>query len=83
MPNIYVYAFQHEGHHPQINTKKCYTTNNNKIRAKFANLEDYDYVLSEGPWMIANHYLTIRKRCPSFQPEEDAIKNLAVWANQL
>jgi len=30
--------------------------------------------------MIANHYLTIRKWCPSFQPEEDAIKNLAVWA---
>lgn len=47
--------------------------------AKFTSRDDYEYVLTEGPWMIDDHYLTIRKWIPNFTPDDAPIKILNAW----
>lgn len=46
---------------------------------RFANKEDYDHVLTQGPWMIGDNYLSIRKWVPRFNVKDDKISSLAVW----
>ena len=46
---------------------------------RFNNMEDYDFVLTQGPWLIGDSYLTIRKRVPNFVAEEAPIKTLTAW----
>ena len=46
---------------------------------RFTNLEDYDHVLTNGPWMIGDNYLVIREWVPNFVPEEDHITKLTAW----
>ncbi|KAJ6901414.1 hypothetical protein NC651_019240 [Populus alba x Populus x berolinensis] len=41
---------------------------------KFSNAEDRDFALFEGPWMVADHYLTVRRWHPNFDPEEATIE---------
>ena len=45
----------------------------------FSNLEDYDFVLTQGPWMIGESYLTIRRWIPNFIADEAPIKTLTAW----
>ena len=40
---------------------------------RFTNMEDYDHVMTNGPWMIGDNYLVIREWVPNFVPEEDNI----------
>ncbi|XP_021735747.1 uncharacterized protein LOC110702350 [Chenopodium quinoa] len=47
--------------------------------ARFTNKEDYSYVLTQGPWLLDDNYLTIRKWVPNFIPEEAPIKVLTAW----
>jgi len=47
--------------------------------AKFSLLEDYHFVLREGPWMIFDHYLAIRKWEPNFDPTEAKIDRVTAW----
>ncbi|KAG5253172.1 receptor protein [Salix suchowensis] len=47
--------------------------------AKFANPEDREHVLFGGPWMVTDHYLTIRTWHPNFDPFEATIDKVAVW----
>ncbi|XP_074306482.1 uncharacterized protein LOC141641732 [Silene latifolia] len=47
--------------------------------ARFSSKEDYEFVITQGPWMIDDHYLTIRKWVPNFVPSEDRIKYLTAW----
>lgn len=47
--------------------------------ARFTNVEDYEYVLTGGPWLIDDHYLTIRKWVPNFIPNDESIKILNAW----
>ncbi|XP_056690305.1 uncharacterized protein [Spinacia oleracea] len=42
-------------------------------------MEDYDFVMTQGPWMIGDSYLTIRKWVPNFVPDEAPIKALTAW----
>ncbi|KAK2645211.1 hypothetical protein Ddye_020406 [Dipteronia dyeriana] len=42
-------------------------------------LEDLEYVLTEGPWVIANQYLVVQKWRPNFVPGEDKIQKIPVW----
>lgn len=44
--------------------------------ARFTNVADYNFVLIQGPWMIDDNYLTIRKWIPNFVPDESPIKIL-------
>lgn len=46
---------------------------------KFTNKEDYECVLTGGPWLIDDHYLTIRKWVPNFIPNDEPIKILNAW----
>ena len=46
---------------------------------KFANTEDRAHVPFGGPWMVADHYLTIRTWNPNFDPREASIDKVAVW----
>ena len=42
-------------------------------------MEDYDFVLTQGPWMIGDSYLTIRRWVPNFVSDEAPIKTLTAW----
>ena len=46
---------------------------------RFTNMEDYDHVMLNGPWMIGDNYLVIREWVPNFVPEEDTITKLTAW----
>jgi len=46
---------------------------------RFSNLDDYDHIMTNGPWMIGDHYLIIREWFPNFVPEEDRITRLTAW----
>ena len=46
---------------------------------KFASIDDYAFSMYGGPWVIFNHYLTIRTRCSNFDTEQDTLHKLLVW----
>ncbi|XP_028085909.1 uncharacterized protein LOC114286879 [Camellia sinensis] len=46
---------------------------------RLSNRDDYDHVLFDGPWVIAGHYLSIRKWRPEFRPSEASISTIAAW----
>ncbi|XP_061349017.1 uncharacterized protein LOC133294382 [Gastrolobium bilobum] len=46
---------------------------------RFADLNDYNFVLEEGPWIVADHYVSVQRWRPLFDPYEDNLKKLAVW----
>jgi len=46
---------------------------------RFTNMEDYEHVLTQGPWMLGDNYLVIREWIPNFVPEEDHITRLMAW----
>ena len=47
--------------------------------ANFANTDDREHVLFEGPWMVIDHYLTVRTWHLNFDPFEASIDKVAVW----
>lgn len=47
--------------------------------ARFSNIEDYEFLLTQGPCMIGYNYLTIRKWMPNFIADEAPIKSLTAW----
>ncbi|XP_058768963.1 uncharacterized protein LOC131642759 [Vicia villosa] len=52
---------------------------NNYYLVAFSNEEDKREALTNGPWFIYDHYLTIKDWIPNFQPECDTIDEVAVW----
>ncbi|KAK2991977.1 LOW QUALITY PROTEIN: hypothetical protein RJ640_002886 [Escallonia rubra] len=46
---------------------------------KFDYIQDYHYVTNGGPWIILNHYLTVRKWEANFKPSEALETKTAVW----
>lgn len=46
---------------------------------KIPSREDRVRVLSEGPWVIAGHYLSVQSWKPNFDPFQAQIKKMAVW----
>ncbi|KAK3195831.1 hypothetical protein Dsin_027141 [Dipteronia sinensis] len=47
--------------------------------ARFQMKEDLDYVLTSGPWIIANQYLVVQRWKPNFVPGEDTIQSMPIW----
>lgn len=45
----------------------------------FTHEEDKNVVLSDRPWFIYDHYLTVKEWTPNFHPETDVIVNMAIW----
>ncbi|XVF24392.1 hypothetical protein REPUB_Repub13aG0124000 [Reevesia pubescens] len=48
---------------------------------KFSNEMDFNHVLLGGPWIIANHYLTVKRWTPCFRSEEATIDSVAAWVH--
>ncbi|KAF7823588.1 ribonuclease H [Senna tora] len=48
-----------------------------EVSVKFSCVEDYEAALMNGPWVIFDHYLTIRPWLPEFDPSLDIIQKLA------
>ena len=46
---------------------------------RFTSVEDYEFVMSQGPWMIGDTYLTIRKWIPNFIADEAPMRHLTAW----
>ena len=46
---------------------------------KFSIVDDYEYTMLGGPWMIFNHYLTVRQWHHNFDPNQSSLKSLLVW----
>jgi len=47
--------------------------------SRFSNKEDYDYVLTQGPWLVRDNYLTVHKWVLNFILNEELIWHLTVW----
>lgn len=47
--------------------------------ARFSNHDDYNHVLMQGPWMLDDNYLTIRKWVPNFIPDDTPMRFLTPW----
>lgn len=47
---------------------------------RFSNMDDYKFLLTQGPCTIGESYLTIKKWVPSFVADEAPIKTLIAWA---
>lgn len=47
--------------------------------ARFSNAENYNHVLTQGPWLIDDSYVIIRKWTPNFISEEASINVLTIW----
>lgn len=52
---------------------------NNYYLVAFSHDDDKKSALSNGPWFIYDHYLTVTDWRPNFQPEMDSIDEVAVW----
>ncbi|XVF07195.1 hypothetical protein REPUB_Repub06bG0117600 [Reevesia pubescens] len=48
---------------------------------RFGLIMDYNFVLTNGPWIVANHYLTVRRWTPGFRSEEATINSVAAWVH--
>ena len=46
---------------------------------RFTSYEDYEFVMTQGPWMIGDSYLTIRKWVPNFIADEAPMRHLTAW----
>lgn len=47
--------------------------------AKLTNKQDQDTAILHGPWMIAGHYVHVRKWIPNFEPETAEVSTLPIW----
>ncbi|KAK3185109.1 hypothetical protein Dsin_032395 [Dipteronia sinensis] len=45
---------------------------------RFQMKDDLDYVLTSGPWVIANQYMVTQKWRPNFGPGEDTIQSMPI-----
>ena len=52
---------------------------NGYFMIKFDHSEDREKVIAEGPWMLNNHYLAVKKWSPDFNPLDDCFERTMVW----
>lgn len=45
----------------------------------FTAMEDYNYALFEGPWLVADYYLIVQRWVPMFLQNAEISKRVAVW----
>lgn len=46
---------------------------------KLSNKQEQDMAIIHGPWMIADHYIHVRKWIPNFEPEIAEVTTLPIW----
>ncbi|KAJ4822097.1 hypothetical protein Tsubulata_002812, partial [Turnera subulata] len=59
--------------------KRIYIRWMNTLIIKLLGKRDYNRVLFDGPWMVADHVLTVRKWQPCFDPVEVVIDRVTIW----
>ncbi|OMO96272.1 hypothetical protein CCACVL1_05022 [Corchorus capsularis] len=52
---------------------------NNFFLVRVSNPDDYNSIMTKGPWIVAGHYLTMRKWKPLFRPHQEPIRFTLVW----
>ena len=52
---------------------------NGYFMVKFDNQVDREKVIKEGPWMINDHYLAVKKGSPDFNPQDACFGRTMVW----
>ncbi|PKI65255.1 hypothetical protein CRG98_014404 [Punica granatum] len=52
---------------------------NDHYLARFSSAKDREWALTGGPWVIQDHYLTIREWTPDFNPWTSKVERIAVW----
>ena len=57
----------------------CVDLESDYFLIKFSLKEDYDLVLSKGPWFIGEHFLLVRPWEANFDPGEANIASIVVW----
>lgn len=45
----------------------------------FSYLQDDQFALHEGPWIVAEHQLLVQRWRPNFDPFNDELKKVLVW----
>ncbi|KAI9083255.1 hypothetical protein K1719_034787 [Acacia pycnantha] len=59
---------------------KLIPLSNGYFIVSFSNKEDRAYAFQEGPWMIEDHYLTVQRWRPNFNPQKADLQcNIAAW----
>ncbi|RYR43110.1 hypothetical protein Ahy_A08g039539 [Arachis hypogaea] len=53
--------------------------NHDYFLVHFSDEEDYAHALMEGPWMVAGHYLIVRRWRPFFLSESTEVRKIAAW----
>ncbi|XP_015970876.1 uncharacterized protein LOC107494331 [Arachis duranensis] len=46
---------------------------------RFTELEDYNWALKGGPWLIFDHYLAVQRWRPDFNPSMEQLTKIAAW----
>lgn len=46
---------------------------------RFTNLQDRERVLTNGPWTVQGHYLTVSQWSPSFKTSEATVESTLAW----
>ncbi|KAJ4828716.1 hypothetical protein Tsubulata_033109 [Turnera subulata] len=46
---------------------------------RFSNRQDYLHALTDGPWIVFDHYLTVEPWIPQFNPANHIIKSVVAW----
>lgn len=52
---------------------------NDYFLVQLSHEEDQDKALTDGPWLIYDHYLTVREWTRNFRPERGTIDKVVVW----
>ncbi|KAI9121691.1 hypothetical protein K1719_008724 [Acacia pycnantha] len=59
---------------------KVVPLSNDYYIVSFSSMEDRDYALYEGPWMVDDYYLLVQRWWPNFNPwKADYQRRIAVW----
>lgn len=52
---------------------------NDFFLVKFSAEDDFNRALTKGPWLIFDHYLSVRKWFPTFDPSKTPINSVCAW----
>ncbi|XP_019186575.1 PREDICTED: uncharacterized protein LOC109181278 [Ipomoea nil] len=53
---------------------------NDYFLVRFGSVEDLEFAMFEGPWMVLDHYLLVKPWVPDFDPYSDTTEKVLVWA---
>ncbi|XP_019173022.1 PREDICTED: uncharacterized protein LOC109168452 [Ipomoea nil] len=52
---------------------------NDYYLVRFGSVDDLEFAIFEGPWMVLDHYLIVKPWMPDFDPTSDTTEKVLVW----